>query len=273
MKRGTPRHPKLIDFVKRLDQRPQSIAAAVGYLELLWHFTSEFAPQGDIGRFSDDQIEAACDWTGKRGKLLGALRESGWVDESPVSRLLVHDWHDHCDDATRKRLQRAKLPFLTGQPVKEFLTGQRQTTADNGSLPYLALPSPTPLPRRTMAAAEYPKTDAAVGKHFQSADGLLVLQIVKAVVQEYHSIKGPKIPEPDDEAISEAVEIAFKENENRQTSAGLFLTTVPKVIQSWARRGKPVARAPTSPYSDDQILTPEKVEEQRRKKFERDGLQ
>src|SRR5205823_5688049 len=99
--------------------------AAVGYLELLWHFTAKYAPQGDVGRFSDARIEAALDWSGKPGKLVGALVTAQWLDRHPKWRLLVHDWRDHADDATRKRLARSNLQLLS---LAGELTGQDTVT-------------------------------------------------------------------------------------------------------------------------------------------------
>jgi hypothetical protein len=139
MKRGTPRHPKVAHLRQLLKI---GLAPAVGYLELLWHFASEFAPQGDVGRFADERIEAALHWQGRTGKLVSALVESGWLDHHPGCRLCVHDWGDHCDDAVRKRLSRAGLSFLS---LAQKVTGRRQTSADNGSLP-LPLPKPEPKP-------------------------------------------------------------------------------------------------------------------------------
>jgi len=149
MKRGAPQHPKTRQLCKLLGI---SLAQAVGHLELLWHFTAQYAPQGNIGRFTDEWIEAACDWCGKSGALIGALRESGWADEHPddAIRLVVHDWHVHADDAVRKRLSRGNEPFLS---LTAKVTGKRlpprrtsSTTQDeSGSLP-VPLPVPLPLP-------------------------------------------------------------------------------------------------------------------------------
>jgi hypothetical protein len=125
------------------------LPAAVGYLELLWHFTAEFAPQGDIGRFTDKRIEAGVSWSGSSGSLVSALIEAGWVDRNQQHRLVVHDWHDHADDAVRKKLNRAELPFLSYQGVAAKVTGQRPTTADNGSLP-----EPEPEPSQSLATPE-----------------------------------------------------------------------------------------------------------------------
>lgn len=146
MKRGTHRHPKLYKLCELLKVRRPT---ALGYLELLWEFTRDFAPQGDVGRFPDKSIEAALDWSGKAGKLVSSLVEAGWIDRHPKWRLLVHDWHDHAEDSVRKRLKRNSLDFLT---YREKLTGQSTVTdrtmsatqSENGGLP---LPRPMPKPR------------------------------------------------------------------------------------------------------------------------------
>ena len=145
VKRGTPRHPKVLKLIQSLNLKGKDTAIVIGHLELLWHFTAEFAPQGDIGRYEDTQIEGALQWYGRRGRLIEALTTSGWVDLSREYRLIIHDWHDHADDIVRKKLTRAGLQFLT---FREKVTGQRQkvsgTVAENFCLP-LPLPRIRPL--------------------------------------------------------------------------------------------------------------------------------
>ena len=116
MKRGTPEHPKTLDLARRLDSR--SRFEAIGILEMLWHWTARFAPQGDLGRWTDEQIEAGIGWSGP-GPLIPALVAARWLDADRTHRLIVHDWADHADDATKKALLRKGLGFV-------------QTTADNG---------------------------------------------------------------------------------------------------------------------------------------------
>ncbi len=150
MKRGTPRSPKLLHLCELLKVR---VPTAVGYLELLWHFTAEFAPQGDIGRFDDRWIEAALFWSGRPGHLLHCLAMSGWVDVHPEWRLLTHDWHDHADDAVRKRLSRSSLQFLTfrGKVTGQSTVSDRTmspTQVKSGSLPEPEPePEPEPIPQ------------------------------------------------------------------------------------------------------------------------------
>ena len=150
MKRGAPRHPKIADLCSLAKiRRPY----AVGYLELLWHFTAEFAPQGDIGRFSDKRIESAVEWSGPAGKLVQSLTDSGWIDKSPDHRLVIHDWHEHADDSVKKKLSRSGLPFLsfTGNVTEQNPTISRHvrqshtTQVENGSPP-LPMPLPEPMP-------------------------------------------------------------------------------------------------------------------------------
>lgn len=84
---------------------------AVGYLETLWHFTGRYTPDGAIGKYSDDQIEAWIGWQGEPGALIAALVKSRWLDVDDTHRLLVHDWHKHADDATRLSLKRQGIAF------------------------------------------------------------------------------------------------------------------------------------------------------------------
>ncbi len=140
MKRGTPRHPKVYDLMEELKcTRPE----VLGYLELLWHFTAEMAPRGDIGRYSNARIEAAVDWFG-RGKRPGAfvsgLIKCGWADEHATCRVVVHHWSDHCEDSVRKKLARAGQCFVedggkvAGQTSDKVapLSGQSWTGSSDG---------------------------------------------------------------------------------------------------------------------------------------------
>lgn len=109
MKRETLRHPKLYDLMGRLQcDRP----TALGYLQLLWDYTGEVAPQGNIGKWSDAAIAAACDWHGDAAAFVCDLVDAGWLDRVEEHRLLVHDWGDHCERWVRAKLQRAGLETL-----------------------------------------------------------------------------------------------------------------------------------------------------------------
>jgi hypothetical protein len=146
LKRGTPKHPKIFHLCTLLKCRRPT---AIGYLEMLWHMTAEYTPQGNIGKYDDAWIEASLDWTGRKGFLVDCLAIAGWLDRDSEWRLLVHDWRDHADSAVIKRLQRLGLHFLESS---KKMTGQstvtdQKTAASRAPLPEpcLSMPEPEPL--------------------------------------------------------------------------------------------------------------------------------
>jgi len=129
MKRGTPWHPKTLQFAELLKVRR---AHAVGYLELLFHFAAQYAPHGDVGRFTDKRISGGLDWEDhalesvKRGRR-GARR--GSTD----AQLISGDAELISGDDFRK------MPPLQNQSDVSKLSGRNP-------LP-LPLPKPKPEPK------------------------------------------------------------------------------------------------------------------------------
>lgn len=115
MKRGTPTHPKTLDLKDRLST---SLPVAVGVLEMLWHMTAQYAPAGDIGRFSNSAIARAVGWDepNDADALIKRLVEARFLDESKEHRLIVHDWPDHAEDSIHMKLGRGHQLFADGTP-------------------------------------------------------------------------------------------------------------------------------------------------------------
>jgi hypothetical protein len=102
--------------LKRAVGRP--LYQTIGILESLWLLTAQCAPAGDIGRFSDEQIEAWLEWDGEPGNLVAILRDKHWLDGvDDGRRLLVHDWADHCPQHLRRRATRGSLTFADTLPL------------------------------------------------------------------------------------------------------------------------------------------------------------
>ncbi len=143
MKRSTPEHPKLLDLCARLHLRRWE---AVGILESLWHFTAKFAPQGDIGRFTNTAIAKGIDWNRAPERLITALVESRWLDECDCHRLMIHDWSDHADQTLKRLLASRGLAFI--QHDASSKKPARLTCLAPASPP-LPLPLPEPEPNQT----------------------------------------------------------------------------------------------------------------------------
>ena len=115
MKRGTPEHFKTMRLATLLSvERPCDRAEALGIVEALCnHFAPRSAPQGNVGRCTNQEIADGCYTTRDADVLVRALVESRWLDEHPDFRLVIHDWKEHADEAVRKWLIRNKLLWCT----------------------------------------------------------------------------------------------------------------------------------------------------------------
>lgn len=109
----------LLKFKKLQAMGGFSLWEATGLLQALWLFAARETPQGDIGRFSNEDIAYAIEFPLERiDRAVEVLVATRWLDASEVHRLVVHDWRDHCEDAVKMRLVRAGLPFADGTPAK-----------------------------------------------------------------------------------------------------------------------------------------------------------
>lgn len=255
MKRGTPRHPKTKRLARELNL---PISQAVGILEMLWHFTADFCPRGDIGRMDDESILESFGESPEKSGMLQKLIDCGWIDLSEEFRLVVHDWHEHCDDYTKKKLKKQGVRFASLR-VQNFPDDSGKFTATlprpTTALPNLTQPYPTTTTTepegggggfvshspniQTLYSVEWPLTFEAVCGRFP-ADVVLVGKIIQASMQAFMSVDLPKIPAPDDPMLADAVALAAKQSA-KQISAGLFLKNVPTVITSWAKFGRTAA--------------------------------
>jgi hypothetical protein len=115
MKREALTHTKMKRLCRSLDIQ---LYAAVGIMESIWNLAAKESPQGDIGKLSNQDISDAIAWNGSEEKLVEALINAKWFDKDPTYRLIVHDWHEHCDDSVHMRLARLGLLFANGTKPK-----------------------------------------------------------------------------------------------------------------------------------------------------------
>jgi hypothetical protein len=120
MKRTAMQHTKLKRLMRALNC-PQYVA--VGILESLWHLTARETPIGNIGKLSNEDISLQIDWREDPDALVQGLLASGWLDIDEEHRLLVHDWMEHCDDATKKQLERSGFVGGKSGPWIYFIRG------------------------------------------------------------------------------------------------------------------------------------------------------
>ena len=129
-------HPKTIELSSQLGV---CLPQAIGHLELLWAFVAQKTPRGNIGRWSDAVIAHAAQWTGDPSEFVGALIESGLLDEDEEHRILIHDWADHCPNWVRAKLKKEGKVFLSSdlstdlsKNLRKDLTGHYKPSQAKG---------------------------------------------------------------------------------------------------------------------------------------------
>ena len=150
MKRGTPTHPKTLLLAHTLGI---PVYSAVGLLESLFHFVARYARNGDVGRWPDSAIAEALGWDGDATQLVEALAGVGWLDASAEHRYVLHDWHEHADDSTKKLLKKRGEVFASSPGPEKSGKVRKSPEKDRQPEPK---PEPKPEPFGTANALPCP---------------------------------------------------------------------------------------------------------------------
>ena len=120
-----PEHPKI--YRLRQEMKFRKNFEAVGLLVCLWLWAANHAPDGKLSRFPPEAIAKAVQIR-DGGRLLEALRVSGWVDETEDGGLKLHDWEEHAfglmEIAERQRAQNRDR-------VRRYRARQREDAAQH----------------------------------------------------------------------------------------------------------------------------------------------
>lgn len=173
MKREAVNNTKLLKLCRLLGVKRY---AAVGMLEMLWHLTAREAPQGNVGKLSDEDIAAWMDWEGDSAQLVAAMVESRWLDASADHRLLVHDWHEHADDATKKKLARLGVGFLSGFVETCPDNGGQRRKVSEHVCPPEPEPEPEPVPEPESKPGKPSATPTSAGSRGEFAMAVELLR-------------------------------------------------------------------------------------------------
>jgi hypothetical protein len=146
------RHPKTRKAARALDI---SRATMVGHLHFLWWWSLDFAQDGTLDNFDDDELAEAAEWEGDSAAFVVALTQAGFINPERA----LHDWHDYAGKLLEQRKANAEkqkrwrdrnktetLPDDNGnvtvtQPLRNG------ATVPNLTVPNLTIPvGDTPLP-------------------------------------------------------------------------------------------------------------------------------
>ena len=115
MKKGTDALAKFLLMKKDL-KLPKF--AAKGLLQDIWDFTALNTPEGNLGKYTNEEIAMFLEYEGDPDELIAVLLRRRWLDADDEHRLLVHDWPDHCEDGIHIRLAKERRRFSDGSMPK-----------------------------------------------------------------------------------------------------------------------------------------------------------
>lgn len=152
------RHPKTRRLAKMLGvSRP----AVVGHLHYLWWWAMDFAQDGDITEFDNDELAEAALWDGDSVDFFQSLASSGFIDTikepGQDTRHTLHDWDHYAGKLVAHRKANADKQKVWRDRQKDNVTAAPTETAggvtvtlpsalpsrDGATVPYRTVPNPT----------------------------------------------------------------------------------------------------------------------------------
>lgn len=123
---------------------------ALGISGLLWNFTCDHAPDGNVGKHGALGIATATHWDGDSNALVDALVAVRLIDVLENGEMVIHQWEEHCPQWVKNKNARGGAaprsdPGRTrvGPRVDPPSTGGR-TRVDGGSLTITSLSEVSP---------------------------------------------------------------------------------------------------------------------------------
>lgn len=132
MKVGAFDHPKIFHLAHLLQTDRWQ---ARGLVESIFIVTGQFAIRGNIGHLRNQAIACKIDYKGDADHMVRCLVDSGWVDEHPEHRLVVHNWHKHCSPWVKGSVSQMDAGFVGNGP-----------SSDSSLKRESPIPLPIPLP-------------------------------------------------------------------------------------------------------------------------------
>lgn len=178
MKLGTTSHPKFRRLQRELKL---PLYAVVGLLESVWMLAAQFAEDGDISRFSEQEIADYVGFEGDATHLVETLIACRWVDRSD-QMLTIHDWLEHrpsyLNERDRKREKREKPNVFESPP------GVSGNVPENPLASAPTKPSPTkPIPSQANSIPAPPSPTQPVDWAVRWSVGVVGKSFLDAVVE------------------------------------------------------------------------------------------
>jgi hypothetical protein len=120
------RHPKTKKLARALNI---PLPLAIGHLFYLWWWALDYAEDGVLTRYSDEDIADASEWGGDASDFVNALVKSGFVDVEDEKKT-IHDWWDYAGKLIdRRKKDRERKQTSKGNPTENTRKQNGNSTA------------------------------------------------------------------------------------------------------------------------------------------------
>lgn len=127
-------HPKTQKLARILGLSKPTV---VGHLHYLWWWATDYAQDGDLGRFDALDIAIGAEWEGNPDLFVDALIRAGFLDRVDYSEdLVIHDWNDYAGKLIERRAKNAeRMRDARAGTKEERATHVQRTQRARATLP------------------------------------------------------------------------------------------------------------------------------------------
>lgn len=94
-------------------------AQAIGHLHLLWWWSLDNAPSGNLSALSTVELAEVSEWPGNVDKYAAALKACGWIDSNGC----IHDWWEYAGKLVSQRNKDKERKRKEREAEKNALSG------------------------------------------------------------------------------------------------------------------------------------------------------
>ena len=112
-------------------------AQALGHISCLWCWAGEFAQNGQLNKFTEDEICFAAKWNGAKKDFIGALKTSELLNDD----FSIHDWKKHGIRlilSSRKRIRKFRDKQHVGNDTETLQKRPSFSLSNLSNLSYLS---------------------------------------------------------------------------------------------------------------------------------------
>ena len=248
----------------------------------------DYAQDGDLSRYDNEDIADACEWDGDASSLVQSFIESGFIDEDSRGRH-VHDWFDYAGRLIEKREQNKERKRRSRATKKDVTRPSRGQDEDSQSSHRATEPNPTePNHKRLVVVdgqqvSQAKNSSSTLQKYFGVSINPIQEQKVDSYLQDGLTIEVVDAAAKLTREKGKGIDYFWGVIENCFTKGILTIQSFVEEQQRFEEsrnqkpRGQPRTRGPTKPKlpayqgEDDSEVSDEEYEAIQRRILERQG--